>query len=218
MEVFDYSDLRRTRVVEEEIFGPSVLFEQEPGHEMAGGYISDGAYAELLDKTVIVCADVVFYDPLVKTIYLATRRNLPMRGLWWIGGRVHAGETSLGAIQRIVQRETGLRLDSWRLASLNWMPRYHWSERQQEPRRAGSDNLCFMFKAQISPLEAMSAWSGLDANEYIKGAGLLAYTRSDLSELLDAGRLHPVIWQVYNEIFPSRITRIRNRLAGVIAG
>lgn len=195
-----WSDISATALVEES--NAAVYYRQDEDHSMLGGHMSDEAYGEMVANAVIVCADVVFYDKVSQGFYLAVRRSLPMRGLWWIGGRVRAGEDSVAAILRNAKRETKLDLDPARLIAAPWLLRYHWSQRRQLPEDRGSDNLCYMFSMAINPGEAVAIGSNLEPTEYDAGAGLRLYGRDELKRLLTTGELHPVIWRMYNAIFP----------------
>ena len=177
------------------------LYRQDPVHVMQPRFLSDDTYSEAIRGMVIVCADVVIVDRNHRTVYLTTRRHLPMAGLWWIGGRVRAGEVETAAIRRNFQRETGLDLTIDRFQVVPLLTRYHWSERQQEPQDVGSDNLCYNFAVELTADELAYAASHLDPNEYDAAAGLRAFSRSQLVELKNAGRLHPVILDVFAAIF-----------------
>lgn len=214
MKSSDFSDVSRTYIVEH---GPATLYRQDPSYEMHGKHISDSAYEEVVRNLVVVCTDVVFVDPQTKSIYLATRHNLPMRGLWWIGGRMLAGETSLHAIHRNLARETSLNIDISRFVAVPGMTRYQWSQHAQKPTNVGSDTLCYTFYLKVSESELVRAEENLIADEYDKTQGLQPFDREALEYRMAEGTLHPVIWDVYNQIFPTRQKRFRTWLANVVA-
>lgn len=177
------------------------LYRQDPKHVMPRVFISDTAYAEAITGMVIVCTDVVLLNRERQTFYLATRRSLPMRGLWWIGGRMNAGETERESIMRAFRRETGLELPAGRFVETPRMTRYQWSERQQVPQTLGSDNLCYNYSLELSGEELAHVAAHLDPNEYDQEVGLREFTRAELKAIYSEGRLHPVIWDIYQTIF-----------------
>lgn len=177
------------------------LYRQDPDHHMPRAFVSDAAYAEAVAGMVIVCADVVIVDREAQTFYLTTRRHLPMAGLWWIGGRVRAGEAEIDAIMRNFARETGLDLPADRFTSTPLVTRYMWSEREQEPQNLGSDNLCYNFTVTLTAHELVYVIAHLDPEEYDADAGLQVFGRAQLESLLAEGRLHPVIWKMYQQVF-----------------
>lgn len=161
--------------------------------------LSEEAYKEALESFVVVCADVLFTDgENPKTILLASRRAKPMRGWWFVGGRIYAGEPAEEAMVRLMKRETGLVLpqERFKLIGLN---RYFFSERQQEPQTLGCDSLSYVFTAELSPAERDTAAKNLDPKEYDPAEGLRAFSSADA--LKAAGASPPVI-DLYELLYP----------------
>lgn len=167
---------------------------------MAPGFIPEGAYKHVLDSTVIVCADVVIIDRSTRRIWLAHRRQEPMSGLWWIGGRVLAGETPEDAARRKFLNETGVSLEehSLKLITLN---DYVWATREQQPQDAGCHDLVFTFALDVTP--QIIGDIQLKETEYAEG-GLTPYSRK---QLVNAGA-HLAIIDFYDEVFPSLWKRL----------
>jgi ADP-ribose pyrophosphatase YjhB (NUDIX family) len=162
---------------------------------LKGSFMSDAAYAEAMDSMVIVCTDVVIVDPDSETIMLVKRKAKPMKGWWWIGGRVRKGEPFVIAAARNFKRETGLDIALERFVYV-MDSRYFWKDRQQEPQDAGSDNLAYTFSVELTADELEQIV--LDPNEYEQEAGL---TKFDFLAL-KAPDIHPVIRTFFNTIFP----------------
>jgi hypothetical protein len=164
---------------------------------MKGHHLSETAYAEALQGMVIVCTDVLIVDLSRETVFLATRRSFPMRGLWGIGGRVRAGETEWQAICRIFRRETSLDLAPERFERVPLMARYMWSEREQDHVEMGADNLSYNFLVPLSEREIKEASSGLDPDEYEAAAGLREFSSVQLRDFCLKGAIHPAIVDIY---------------------
>src|SRR6266536_3635854 len=78
------SDVSKVTVVGD---GFVPMYLQDPEHTMRAPHFSDPAFAEAILSFPIVCTDFVLVNRDRRTFFLATRRQLPMPGLWWIGGR-----------------------------------------------------------------------------------------------------------------------------------
>lgn len=192
------SDVSRVRRVGDQTVA---FYRQDPAHTMPRNRISEESYREAIGGMVIVCTDVVLLNRERQTFFLPTRRSLPMRGLWWIGGRMSAGETERESIVRVFRRETSLALLSGRFVETPRMTRYQWSERQQEPQSVGSDNLCYNYSVEPTDDELRRIARNLNPAEYDTSAGLTQLGRLQLKDLYERGLLHPVIWDIYQIIF-----------------
>jgi hypothetical protein len=171
---------------------------QNPHFKMKRSYLDDETYAKAIESFVVVDADTLLVNQENQTIILlARRRHKPMQGLWMIGGRIFAGEDEVLAIQRVFQRETSLAIDADRFHFIG-MHRYIWSEREQAPQSAGSDNLCYNFALALTSDEIATVASHLDPEEYDLSAGLQEFGREDL--LANGG--HQAILDLYDALFP----------------
>ncbi len=158
-------------------------------------HLSDSAYTEVVQKMIIPCTDVVFYQKNPKAVYLAQRSIFPMKGVWCIGGRMwfndKNGEES---ISRCVQIETGIKIvpDRFKLIATNL---YSWSKVEQGdfPGR----NLALTFSCELSPKEVELVSQGLSSKEYDKKFGLQAFDRARLEK----ENVHPAMLDAYKEIF-----------------
>ena len=203
-----YSESRTSDVAGAQLVadGAVLTYTQDPEHVMPRHFISEPAYAEAVAGLVIVCTDAVIVDRVNETFYLARRRHLPMAGLWWIGGRMNAGELETASIVRAFKRETQLDLAPNRFTLVpGGLTRYFWSEREQDPQSVGSDNLCYTFAVELTADELSQAAVKLDPEEYDARAGLRPYGHNDLQFLLAQGQLHPVIWEIYQRVFGESI-------------
>lgn len=166
--------------------------------EMRGGFMSDAAYLEVLDNTIIVCTDTIIVNHRRRTVYLAKRATKPMKGLWWIGGRRNKAEAPLEGIRRNFKRETGLDLPGRRFKFVT-ITEYIWTDREQSPQEKGSHNLCHQFAVELNDSELATARQGLEKREYDREFGLKEFDRAALV----AAGVHPVILEVYDLIFPA---------------
>ncbi len=166
--------------------------------EMRGGYISEGAYGEVVDNMIIVCADVVIVDRSREVLWLAKRSVRPMRGVWWIGGRRNKGEFPVEAMMRNFRRETCLDLPEGRFFPFPSMMEYLWQDREQAPQDKGSHNLCNLFMVKLWPAELSLVAGGLTNREYDSEFGLQSFSRGRLVR----DGVHPVILEAYDIIFP----------------
>jgi len=179
--------------------GPFSLYIEGDGvrPEMQGGYMSDDVYNVVLNNTIIVCTDVVIINSDRRILYLAKRVARPMPGLWWIGGRRVKGETAIEGIQRNFRRETGLDLPLDRFEYVT-MTEYLWQDREQKPQENGSHNLCHQFSIELTEAELDATRQGLEIREYDPKFGLQEFDRKRLVAM----RVHPVIVEVFDTIFP----------------
>ena len=174
-----------------------VTYIEDPNFKMPRKFLPDKIFAEAMESFVIVDADVVFVTKGDRsTLLLARRKAKPVQGgLWFVGGRIYAGESELEGIVRLVKRETGLEIAPERFEYLR-MQRYMWNNRQQEPQDKGSDNLCYMFALEITPDEREQASQQLDPNEYESEDGLREYSK----EMLEKEGVHQAVLDLFNLI------------------
>lgn len=164
--------------------------------EMRGGFMNETVYTAVLDHTIIVCTDAVIINRDRRIFYLVKRAIKPMQGIWWIGGRRKKGETPLKGMCRNFKRETGLDLPDERFTFVT-MTEYLWQNREQEPQRNGSHNLCHHFSVELTDAELVAARHGLEKKEYEADYGLREFDRDRLVK----EDVHPVIVDVYDKIF-----------------
>ena len=145
---------------------------------------------------VIVCTDAIVVDRKKRTVWLARRAVLPMKGLWIIGGRRFAGEAALDSITRCFKRETGLTVTPERFSFI-MATEYRWKDREQEPQNLGSHNLSYTFAVELTAEERITAANSLEKKEYQPGFGLQEFDR----ERSVREHVHPVILDLYDEIF-----------------
>lgn len=190
----EFSDLSRLRVDHDT---PIPVYRQDPDHRLPNRFVTDDAYAQAVQAMTIVCCDTVIIDTGAGVFYLTTRRHLPMRGRWIVGGRKRAGEPPRLGAQRTFQRETGLNLDPGRFEYLR-VQTYHWSEREQPPQSCGSENECHTFAIVLTPGERDQAARGLDPAEYDVTQGLQPFDRE---RMVQEG-VHQGIIDLYDLVFP----------------
>lgn len=173
------------------------LYVEDSSHVYPKIHLSDEEYANAIQTLVVVCTDVVFIDRPKKTIYLARRASKPAQGWWWfIGGRSRVGEDERSSIQRCVLRETKLTISKERFEFV-CMNRYFFKNRAQPPQEVGCDSLCYVFCLELTPEELNGIQ--LDAQEYVAGNELRAFTYADLVKDPD---VTPQVLDVYLRIFP----------------
>lgn len=173
------------------------LYREDPDFRMSPSRLSDEAYEEALSSLIIVCADALIVDRAARTVYLATRRALPLPGPWLIGGRISAGDLPEDGIAHLMKRETGLSVESARFTFLS-MHRYLFTKRQQVPQEKGSDTLAYTYAVELSAEERASVV--LDPEEYDASKGLRAYDRA----LLIEEGVHQAVVDLYDEVFGTR--------------
>jgi len=174
---------------------PVKRYQEDPNHTIKSVWLDDPTYAAAMTAFVLVCTDAVIVDRRRRTIWLATRAILPMRGLWVIGGRRLAGETIAASIQRCFARETSLTIPRERFKYLR-QNEYLWSTRQQLPQDVGSHNLVDVFAIQLKKEEREAASRSLVGAEY-EPVGLQEFSRR---ALLDAN-VHEALVDLYDSVF-----------------
>jgi ADP-ribose pyrophosphatase YjhB (NUDIX family) len=158
--------------------------------------LSDKEYERALLAFPIVCADVVLIDAERRAFYLADRIVHPVKGWWWIGGRIFRGEDPLEAARRKLDQESAVVLDTTRFRYIK-MLRHMMTVRQQEPQNAGTDTIAYTYAAAVSVKEANQVSIGLVHSEYRLGS-LRSFTREELH----AENIRPQIRDLYDLVFP----------------
>lgn len=173
-----------------------MLIHKDPDFKQHSLRLDEAEYARAMLALPILCADIVFIHRRDRMFYLADRIAQPVKGWWWIGGRVLRGEPVEEAATRKVREETGLLLGSDRLTYVETI-RHLCAIRQQEPQDAGSDTLAFTYFAELSPGEAAQASRGLDPAEF-RPNSLAGFTRDGLIQI----GARPQILDLYALVFP----------------
>ena len=162
--------------------------------------MSDAAYKEVIDNTILVCTDVVIVNIEKRVVCLAKRIVDPMRGIFWIGGRRKKGETPLEGMQRNFRREAGFDLPADRFKFVTFVE-YIWQIREQEPQENGAQNVAHQFMIELTDEELNTVSRGLSPDEYDSGYGLQRFNRDRLKSEVEKGNIHPVVMDVFNTIF-----------------
>jgi hypothetical protein len=159
-------------------------------------WISQEAYSEVVQKSIVPCTDVVFLNKKEKVLYLGKRSVLPMKGIWFMGGRMFFNDRSpQESIARCVEMETGVRikLERFEFICTNL---YSWIKVAQGD--FPGKNLGLTYGCDITAAEVEQISHGLSATEYDKEFGL---QRFDRARLVDA-KVHPAIIDIYDQLFP----------------
>lgn len=178
---------------------PPKIYREDENHKMEPVFLPNDVYAQAIAALVIYCADAVIVDIKRRTFRLPKRHIHPMPSIWVIGGRVLVDEDSPDAVTRNFRRETRLDLPTSRFTYMR-TNRYRWSTRAQEPRDVGCDGLADIYFVELTEEECRLATENLDPSEYDLGFGLQEFNR----ERLVAEAVHPMILDLYDEIFPHR--------------
>ena len=174
--------------------GPPIYVDK-PLEQIEGGeeyFFTNEEYRKILENLVIVCSDVIIIGP-DGSYYLAPRIAKPLKGWWFIGGRVAPFkkiETDEGAkmipitrnesMANTFSRETKLNISPERFEFIK-MNDYILSERQQEPQNISCQSLCFTYALKLTQ-EELDLIS-LDEKEY-GGTKLQKFT---IQEMKDTG-------------------------------
>jgi hypothetical protein len=159
-------------------------------------WISNAAYAEMVQKSIIACTDTVMVlagDD--KAIYLGERSTFPMKGVWCLGGRIFFNDSTFeSSIARCVYLETGCRFDPARFKYVA-THLYSWVKTAQGD--FPGKNLAPLFKLEVTPEELQQMAHGLKSEEYNRSFGL---QRFDRTILIDE-RVHPAMLDAFDDIF-----------------
>lgn len=164
-------------------------------------FLSDTAYGDALRRFCPGCADIVIVDRSAKTIHLAERDQLPMQGLWWIGGAMSPSDSPHASAAANFKRETSLSLGEERF-DLAAVMDYQWKDRQQEPQNMGCHMVGYTFTVELTPEELASVNLAVTP-EYGKSR-LLPYDRAALVK----ANVFPAILELYDHIFPPQPTEV----------
>ncbi|MEK7133491.1 MAG: hypothetical protein AAB804_00280 [Patescibacteria group bacterium] len=174
---------------------PAKIYREDPHHRIPTGWLDDPTYAAAMTGFVIVCTDAMVIDRVRRTVWLADRTILPMKGLWILGGRRLPGEAIEASIQRCLEREARLTFARERFEYLT-QNEYVWSTRQQEPRNVGSHNLADTFAIELTKDERDTVSRSLTPKEY-KPGGLREFDRQGLRD----AKVHPALLDLYDLVF-----------------
>ena len=73
--------------------------------------IPGDTYSKFREAMPIACADAIVWDRDRAAVLLGKRADPPVQDVWWfIGGRIHRGETVAEAVAANVLSETGLKV------------------------------------------------------------------------------------------------------------
>ena len=161
-------------------------------------HTSDEEYTRGLQCFVPTCTDIVPIDREKKIIYLVRRKIKPMKGLWWIGGKMNPDDTKEMSVVRSFKREAGLELpaDRFKLAAFF---DYRWKDREQLPQDVGCHMTAYTFTIELSDEEI--ALVNLDET-FEKGVGLTPFTREKIEQEIAKGEAISAILDLYDYIFP----------------
>ena len=172
------------------------LYQEDPGHQILSGHMSDDAYKEALDSMVVVCVDAVLIDEEKQIFYLPRRKQKPMDSWWVIGGRLPAGVFPEVGMQKKFKAETGLQIEKDRF-NFVCMNRYLFKDRQQEPQNHGADSLSYTYYLVPTQQELEAISSSLEENEYDTEQKLKSFSRQELVE----EKVHPMLIDLWDKIF-----------------
>lgn len=158
--------------------------------------LNDAEYERAMLAFPILCADVVFIVRDARTFLLADRIVHPVKGWWWIGGRVLRGESFEDAAIRKLREETGLLLKADRLTYIETV-RHCSGVRQQNPQDAGTDTVAFTYVVELSMAEREVVSAGLVPSEYRSGS-LTAFHRDQFESV----GIRQQVRDLYNLVFP----------------
>jgi colanic acid biosynthesis protein WcaH len=80
-------------------------------------FIPAALYDQIVKLLPIVSVDAVIV--IDKSLLLLKRNNQPAKGLWWfVGGRIHKGESLEQTLRREIKEETDLDLDTYELINV----------------------------------------------------------------------------------------------------
>lgn len=167
-------------------------------------FLTDEMYAMSTQTLPLTNTDVIIvnnYDD--GRVYLARRRVIPVKCLWFFGGRTKTGEKFRDAMYRCFKRELGLDVDKGRFQFVH-QAIFTWKDRLQHPQDVGVQNNSYMFVIQLSEEELAVAAKKLDPNEYEQGS-FRGYTRDELVASLDENPSFVAMLDLYDEIFANLV-------------
>jgi len=157
--------------------------------------VSDEAYKECVQKTVIACTDAVFIVHGEPAIYLGKRAIFPMKGVWCFGGRIlFNDQTPSDSVSRCIATETGLKINPgrFRLVMIN---HYAWIKTAQGD--FPGKNLALTYVCEVTKEELAKMPQGLSATEYDTEFGIQKFTRHRLVK----ERVHRAMLDVFDALF-----------------
>lgn len=167
----------------------------ENKHQIKNVYLENKLYLKAIGSMIIVCSDIMIFNPEEKTVYLAKRRVKPMQGWWEIGGRRFTGETSLEAAVRNFTRETTLKIRPSRFKFITTIENI-WKDRKEKPIKIGKHDLIFVFAVKLNKKEIKIVSENLDSREYYPNS----LEKFDKKRLIEE-KIHPALIEIYNKIF-----------------
>lgn len=107
----------------------------EGGFVSLATHVDDTSYGVILDNIVVCCVDCVVVH--CGKILFGLRTQYPFKGWWVMGGRMRPGESYRHTAQRVVERETGLRIEELQRFLYIDSACYVWTHREQSPQVRG---------------------------------------------------------------------------------
>lgn len=172
-----------------------LMWRDNTSHKIPSVFLSDEEYGRAQQALSIVCTDIIAYNSAKRVIYLAERDVHPVRGWWWFGGRLQAGEDLVECAQRKLKTEIAAEVSAERLEYIDVF-RCVWSKRHQEPADYGADGTLFIFAFEPTQEELVAIGQSLLKSEYVTSS-LRSFTRQQLLEQ----NAHPLTLKLYDRLF-----------------
>jgi ADP-ribose pyrophosphatase YjhB (NUDIX family) len=162
-------------------------------------YLSEEEYKRGMQCFVFACTDIVPINRRKKFIYLSRRSTKPMKGWWWIGGKMNPDDTRDSAVISSLKREAGLKFPAGRF-KLVALQDYRWKDREQFPQNVGWHAVSYIHTVELTDAEIIFASNHLD-DTFEKGIGLVPFNREQIKEIVKKEETISAVLDVYDFIF-----------------
>jgi len=159
-------------------------------------WLDEDVYRELVKKTVVTCADIIItLTGVSDRVYLARRAVYPMKGLWFLGGRVQFNSLDMpSAAADNLERETGYKISSDKFKFLV-VNDYKFIKAAQGDFPARS--FAALFHLEVDAVELSQLSKGLVTSEYEPDFGLQPFEYDKLVQI----KAHPAIIDAFRCIY-----------------
>jgi len=162
--------------------------------KFASPFLAKKVHAQASASRIGVCADVVIIDQKRKTFWLPTRRVLPHKNLWVIGGRRNPGESAQETVRRHFQKDTRLDLQEKRFSCAATIETI-WDEREEKPQDIGRHDITDIFTVTLTQEERTRV--SLNPHEYNVSLGLQEFNYEGLTKV----NAHQALLDLHKKLF-----------------
>ncbi len=173
------------------------FFFRDPEAQISSLSLNDEDYGKVSGAMVGVTPDAVIVNRERRSFFFAYRRDLPVIGWWWMGGREWRNESDGEALRRNLKRELGIEIAPERFefeTQIQWT----FKLRKQLPQEVGVHVHANTYFVELTPEEIGRIQ--LRSEEYEVKRGLKEFGRAEIEALTrERGYPYDRVLQFYDD-------------------